>query len=339
MMSAKTPRARRPRRWGRIKAFWLVVASVISAILAVLTFPKKVIEASDVSSQTWASIQRPLVALWYGHIGNLTGKAGRLVTELHPGSDVCVVKSALADLKRDGWEADLVIVYAQKPADKSFGCGTHPDAPRPLLAVFTPSGFSFRYAGTAGASDDPPSEWTTRDGFLFRKWEGTDFPSLDVWYLYSGALNNSGTNLKLTDDSEHEYDLRTKKYEDGVIGWGTPEGLFYMEVSPEGKFVKANGLPKALFRPDSSAVDLRWLGTSFADSSGKELSSDQFKDFKLQVTPLSHLYVSGCEPVQGFMSSQYFPGAVVPIFNQSPQLRCSGSNEDEFTDITVERAQ
>ncbi len=323
--------------FARVKGIWLLIALIGGYVIAGLTFPKKIEEAYEVSVKTLNRVPRPVIALWYSFVGNKDSKSLELVRQLHPGAEFCLEKSEITDLVHDGWAADLIVVYAPKPAEANIECGT-PDAPRDSLAVYTPVNFSFYYAGSAGMRDDPPSEWFARDGFIFRKWYQTDFPELEVWYLSEHKLIKADANIKLTDDSEHEYELRTTRYRNGLIGWGVPEGLFHMAVLPDGKFEKAAGLPNDLKRPDSQAVELRWSGTSFVDEAGKDWAQDFSKNPVIAVSQLAHLYLSGCEPIEGFTDSPLLPGAVVPRFDQSPLLQCGGHAEEEFTLIKLERA-
>jgi hypothetical protein len=316
-------------------AFGTAATSLVVAVVAAISYPKKLEEAYDVFTRTLRRVERPVAALWNEHVANLDHKARELVGRLHPTSDVCIVERALVDLERDGWRADLMVTYALRPQDPTLECGTHPDAPRPSLAMFTPEWLSFQVAGTAGQPDEPPSSWSARHGFLFREWAGTDFPSLDVWYVHDGKLVDAGASIKLTDDSEHEYELRTQAFDGGLIGWGVPEGLFHMRVGATGKFSKQPGLPTELVRPNSHAVELRWSGTAFVDTEGNELSGETYKDGVVSVSRLAHVYVAGCEVLHGFANSTVFPGALVPEFVQSPLLRCGGRNEEDSTDVKV----
>ena len=108
---------------------------------------------------------------------------------------------------------------------------------------------------------DLPSEWVAEDGFLFRYWRETDFHQVNVWYVYNGRLIDPEAVIELTDldsDSGYVFQFTTQRYNEGLIGWGTPEGLFHIELTPDRKLSKEPGLPKALTRPDSHAVELRW---------------------------------------------------------------------------------
>lgn len=174
--------------------------------------------------------------------------------------------------------------------------------------------------------------------FCFANGRGTDFPSYDVWYVWSGKLTDAQSSIKLADDSEHEYELKTVKHKNIVIGWGTPEGLFHMYVDSNGKFVRSNGLPSDLANPNTYATELRWSGSEFVNQDGTPLPSNVFQDKVVRVPRLAHIYLSGCEPNTDFGSSSHFPGAIIPNFSQSPTLRCGLREEDESVEIKVESA-
>ena len=84
-------------------------------------------------------------------------------------------------------------------------------------------------------------------------------------------------------------------------------------------------------------MDLHWDGAAFVDAEGHDVSSGFVHGSVLTLSPLVHLRISGCEAVQGFTTSALFPGAVVPLFDQAPLIRCGLRNEDEQTDFTLER--
>jgi hypothetical protein len=314
-----------------------VLVPLVLAIVAIITFPEKIEKAYEVAMRTLARLPRPAVALWYRIEHNRDAIALRLTRELHPGAVLCVVKAVMADLVEDGWKADLVIEYAQQPTDPHAACGED-DSGYPSVAVFTftPAFSAFRYAGDL-QSEGLPFTWTINGRFLFLNYYGTDFPWIGIWYLYDGQLKDSKDSIKLTDDSEHDYPLQTRPLPGGLIGWGTPEGLFHMTVAADGTFVKVLGLPPVLARTDSSAKDLHWDGDTFVDAEGHDVSSGLVHGSVLTLRPLVHLYISGCEAIQGFTTSALFPGAVIPVFNQAPLIRCGLKNEDEFKDFTLER--
>jgi hypothetical protein len=315
----------------------LVLVPLVLAIVAVMTFPEKIEKAYEVAVRTLARLPRPAITLWYGIERNRDATALRLTRELHPGAALCVVKAAMADLVEDGWKADLVIEYAQQPTDPHAAC-VEDGSGYPSVAVFTftPAFSAFRYAGDL-KSEGLPFTWTINGRFLFLNYYGTDFPGIGIWYLYDGQLKDAQAQITLPDDSEHEYTLQSRPIPGGLIGWGTPEGLFHMTVAADGTFVKAPGLPPALARLDSFAMDLHWDGDTFVDAEGHDVSSGFVHGSVLTLRPLVHLYISGCEAVQGLTISALFPGAVVPVFNQAPLIRCGLKNEDEFKDFTLER--
>ena len=337
--------------WEKIKKAWLVIGVLISFVLGAFLFPKKVEEAYEAASQTVQQLPRPVYAIWYSKLGNLDEKALELVHSLHPGSNICVIRREMVDLSRDGWPADLLVEYAESPSESALTCGERSperDAPR-YLAVFTPLGFSFHHAGTAGGS--LPSEWVAKDGFLFRYWLETDFPQINVWYVYKGVLidpeDNPDAIIEMTDldsDSRYVFQLHTQLFNDGLIGWGTPEGLFHIVITSDGKLLRGSGLPKDLARPNSHARELRWDGHSFVSGKANGLtvgvSANASNEPAIKISPLSHLYVAGCEIVQGFATSPDFPGAVIPVFAESPILECPGPREDDTpTRIRVEREE
>jgi len=85
-------------------------------------------------------------------------------------------------------------------------------------------------------------------------------------------------------------------------------------------------------------MDLHWDGDTFVDAQGQDVSAGFVHGAVLTLPPLVHLYISGCEAAEGFTTSALFPGAVVPLFDQSPRIQCGGRNEEEHKDFTLERA-
>jgi hypothetical protein len=309
-------------------------------LLSAAVFPAQIEEAYQVGSRTLGRIPRPALAFWYGHIASRDSLALTLARRLDPAVDLCLISSSLADLERDGWQADLVVEYAEQSSDPDMGCGMDWNVAHPTLAVFVPSGFSYQHAGNAGNVDDPPSDWTVEDGFLFRRWSQTDFPSIDIWYLRDGRLVDADVSIQLTDTSEEEYALETKSYDRGFIGWGVPEGLFHVEITAEGSLQKAPGMPPELAQADSHGIELSWSEGAFFSSDGSKLPETTFDGSKLRLPPMSHLYVSGCNPIQGFARSDMLPGALMPDFAKSPRLQCGASGEDNpipMIDVTLDR--
>ena len=328
--AGETPAPASRSLFNRANRVRLLLGAAVMAALGAMAFPKQVEDSIEIASRTINRIPRPAMALWYGHVRGPSAEALSLVRALNPGTKVCLVRSEIHDLVGDGWNADLIAEYAPTPHEPTIKCGAYPDAPRPAMAVFMQHGYHFNYAGTGGAADDPPSSWATEGRFILKTWAGTDNPFITIFYVKDGTLYDAHDGIRLTDSSEHEYELKTHDYTNGFIGWGVPEGIFHVEIGSDGKFVKAPGMPKGYIKNDSRAIVLNWDGTQFAN-----LPSALPDGKTLKIPEASHLYVSGCETARGFSQPPELLGAAVPLFDQHPLLQCGGTSEDDETDIDV----
>lgn len=337
-----TPNSRIPgksgfRSWitkGRV-----IIGGVLGVVLIVIGTSKDWLQNYADAVDLVNSATRPAYSYFYG-IGWLRERqADSLVNGLHPGAAFCVLKATMADLVDDGWPADLLVEYAE-PAKDASNC--EDDHGNIQLAVFTPVGFFYLPAGSNNGARDPdvglPFSWRVDGRFIFQDFYQVDEPPIGIWYVEGRKLVNSHELLKITDDSEHDYTMHTKRFEGGLVIWGLPEGMFYIHVDKDGKFTKAPGLPKSLDWLDGNALVLNWDGATFRGASGEEVVGYQADLGKIKVDPLSHLYISRCETNDGFVESASAPGAFVPLFDKSPVLTCGGSNEEDHYDITVEKS-
>lgn len=326
-------------------AAWVLLAGLLGGIL---TLTGQIKDAWNLAGQALTFATRPF------HHYRLTGdgaparEAARLLRENLP-DEACVQQAMAADLSESAWKADLVILFSPKLEGEPCG----PMQGEHYLAAFVPNGLSMRHAGTGGGpgseqSSGLPSTAAGAGRFFAQTFYGVDNPYTVFWYVHDGGLRHvDGVTIPLTDHAENEYKLSTKVVPGGLIGWGTPSGLFHLLVDKDGKVTTGPGLPRSMAKGDSLALDLHWDGSTFRTAprvvGGASAASSERADWPeyaevakegdtvtvLRLTPLVRLYLSGCEAVTGFApGGEDFPGALLPRFNEAPLLRCGGTGEE-----------
>jgi hypothetical protein len=337
----------------------IAVAGVLGGLLAgVLTLTGQLKEAWILCEQVLVTAARP-----YHHVllkieSARKAMAGRLLAGMYA-NELCFFQALAADLSESGWEADLIVSYAEKPEGED--CSSV--EPRGYITAFVPDGLSLTHMGTENADTAGfPYGFEEVGRFVFQNFFGTDWPFIEVWYAHGGELRH-GEDIRITlaDAAENEYELKTKLISGGLLAWGTPDGLFHLLVTEGGRLTRRPGLPPAMARRDVLAVSLHWDGSTFRvppqnaqSHSWAPVERESWPEFDaiekdkesnvvtvLRLSPLDRLYVSGCETVQGFLKAEKaLPGAIMPRFSEAPVLRCGGSGrEGETFEIRVEPRQ
>lgn len=306
------------------------ISGALVAIVSLVAFPQKVEDAFGAGVKTIFQFPRILHASLnhFEFIRNYEAK--QLISNLQPGVTLCVISANYGDLVGSGWNADLEIEYESSSTANGGSCD-HPDSydKQTMSAFLILDSFSYELAGNVTRSEgELPYSWSILDRFLIKEIYGTDFPGYEVWYIGNGVLKDANYQIKLTNNDAREYNLETSKIPRGILGWGIPDGQFYMTVSDKGEFESGVGLPEDMRRQDDQAVVLDWTDGAFKD--GREIV-----DGKIKVGRLSHIYVSGCEAAAGFSMSPYFPGAIIPLFNLDTKLDCGGGEHDNGMEVTL----
>ncbi len=323
-----------------------VLAGVVATIVGVLLFQKKIAEAYDTTMKTLSYAPRPYFHVRMRSESARSETAMSLLQRLH-GSDICVLETVVTDMRESGWNAELAVSYMAKAEDRA--CDPSVATP-PSLAFFTPSGFTLRHAGTYSGEDvGLPFQMSSAGPFVFQMFTGIDRPFVHIWYLHQGeARAVENFRIDLTDYAEFEYSLEFRVVPGGIIGWGTPDGLFHLLVGQDGTATAGRGMPPGMRSRDAHAVSLHWDLETFRrppENVGVGLpssaSADAWEEYSgverrgdavvgIQLGRLDRLYVTSCRAVRGFSTSDAnMPGALIPQFQQQPRLECSGRGEND----------
>lgn len=312
----------------------MAVAGFIGTVVAILVFPTKIDEAYDVTVRTLGRLPRPVFAALFQFDGARDSTARKLIKELHPGHSLCTRQVEAGDLVGKGWKADLAITYS--PEDPSSGCEYQDEWP--YLVVFTPRGFWLDRVGVARDGGGTGYTFEVVGRLILQYYEiGTQFPWYKILYVYNNKLQVSDVTIGLEGFGDL-YEFHYRPIENGLLGWGTPDGLFHLIVSADGAVTKAFGPPPTLARPDITAISLYWDGETFRRQPEGEVvapttNTESWPEFmgtlkkdgvvtELYVQALDRLYIGGCRPASGFSESASLPGALIPKFTDSPQLKC-----------------
>ncbi|MFZ1428591.1 MAG: hypothetical protein WAS21_17695 [Geminicoccaceae bacterium] len=320
----------------RLRTYVAGLMAVVGVGLAATAFPDKVSEAYANVSRFALYLQRPAFASLYADEVRRGTKAASLLATIHPNTETCIISTDMGDLVGSGDEADMVVVYDARFTEPESRCG-ETDFGYNSLAVFVPKGLSYNFSGgiTPKKLNSNPSEFRIVGPFVIQYFYGTDFPWVEFWYLGKGKLNHTEEQLDLTDNSEHEYVLQSQAIPGGMLFWGPPRGLFHMIIAEDGQIRSSGGFPPDFDSSSGHAVRLDWDGHSFGEEFEEVFDRSREEGPVIKVSRLDQLYVSGCEPLEGFTTSALLPGALLPIFELSPVLRCGGNNEDDFEDIRI----
>ena len=322
-----------------------VVSGIVATVVGVLLFQKNITDAYDATMKTFSYAPRPYFHVRMRSESTRSETALGLLQLLH-GSDICVLATVVTDMRESGWNADLAVSYMAKEEDGS--CEPIVGSP-PSLAFFTPSGFTLRHAGSYSGQDGGlPFLMSAAGPFIFQMFTGTDRPFVHIWYLHRGeARAVENFRIDLTDYAEFEYNLEFRPVPGGIIGWGTPNGLFHLLIGQDGTATAGRGMPPGMRSRDAHAVSLHWDFETFRrppENVGLSLpssaSANAWEEYAgveregdgvvaIQLGRLDRLYVTSCAPVSGFSTSDaQMPGALIPHFQQQPRLECSGRGED-----------